>query len=62
MARIKIEDLPEDQTISQQEMKIIRGGSNFYDVNQKSDLHIILLNNILKSQQDTQYSIINYLK
>ncbi len=72
MARIKIEDLPEDQTISQQEMKIILGGSVsnelphnptfLYYANQDASQITTNYESVLRIWKDTQYSIINNLK
>ena len=73
MARIKIKDLPEDQSISQEDMKKITGGLHAPDgstiitiqlqeaINQQAQL-MQTMSNIMKAQGDTAMSIIRNLK
>ena len=58
MARIKIKDLPEDQKISEQEMRQILGGiSMFENFDQKTNQLISMLSTVLKSMKEMNSAV-----
>jgi hypothetical protein len=76
MARIKIEDLPEDKNISSQEMRNVFGGVILADMQMSGDLQYLqlqqdmqhenrqftMVSNIMKVKHDTAKSSINNIR
>jgi len=76
MARIKIEDLPEDQKVSSQEMRNVFGGVILADMQMSGDLQYLqlqqdmqhenrqftMVSNIMKVKHDTAKSSINNIR
>ena len=76
MARIKIEDLPEDKSISSQEMRNVFGGVILADMQMDGDLQYLqlqqdmqhenrqftMVSNIMNVQHDTAKSSINNIR
>ena len=76
MARIKIEDLPGDKSISSQEMRNVFGGVILADMQMSSDLQYLqlqqdmqhenrqftMVSNIMNVQHDTAKSSINNIR
>ncbi len=65
MARIKIKDLPEDHSISKQEMKMVLGGTDserqvyqtmFQNFDQKSNQMYNLLSSVMKAMNEMEMS------
>lgn len=57
MARIKIEDLPEDHKISRTEMEKITGGTFFQNFDQKSNQLYNILSTVMKTTKEMESSV-----
>jgi hypothetical protein len=76
MARIKIEDLPGDKSISSQEMRNVFGGVILADMQMSGDLQYLqlqqytqqqnrqftMMSNIMKVKHDTVKNVINNIR
>jgi len=62
MARIKIEDLPGDKSISSQEMRNVFGGGIILTDMQTELSQYTMLSNIMKTRHDTAKNSINNIQ